>query len=75
MRREEMEQLLVGYLYGELSPEERARVEERLGVDREWAQTFEEMRATSGVLRRWEADDPGVRFVFTLPLGNGTGNA
>jgi len=73
MNREEMEQLLVAYLYDELSPEERARVEEQLAADREWAEALQEMRATSGVLRRWENADPGVRFVFTLPEGEARG--
>jgi len=74
MHREEMEQLLVGYLYGELSAEERTVVEERLAADREWADALAEMRRASGLLRRWETSEPGVRFVFAQPSeGVGSG--
>lgn len=65
MDRTEMEQLLVGYLYGELSPEERTIVEKEMAENPEWKEELESLRATSGLLRKWEDEDPGVRFVMT----------
>jgi len=63
MGREEMEQLLIGYLYGELNAGERARVEKRLDEGGEWAALLEELRGTVGLLRRWEMEEPSVRTV------------
>ena len=62
--REEMEQLLVGYLYGELSEAERIRVEEELERDPEWAAVLDDLRSTVGVLRKWENVEPPVRNVI-----------
>ncbi|MFH1277533.1 MAG: hypothetical protein ABIK65_04030 [Candidatus Eisenbacteria bacterium] len=67
MRREEMEQVLVGYLYGELTPEERITVERELRLDPAWVEVLEELRSTVGILRRWEDEDPAVRTVLTTP--------
>lgn len=60
-----MEELLVGYLYGELSSEERERVEREIARDPVWEKTLEEMRGVSGLLRRMEEPEPKVRFAWT----------
>lgn len=73
MRREEMEQLLVGYLYGELTPGERAAVERELDRDPAWAEVLEELRSTVGILRRWEDEDPAVHTVLAAPDGTERG--
>ena len=60
-----MEELLVGYLYGELSAEERERVEREIARDPEWERTLEEMRGVSGLLRRMDEPEMDVRFAWT----------
>jgi hypothetical protein len=76
MQSEEMEQLLVGYIYGELSEEERKLVEVELERDEEWSKVLDELRRTSRVLREWEDVEPGVRHLVTRPAeGAGTGGA
>lgn len=73
MRREEMEQLLVGYLYGELEPDERAEVERELDRNPEWAEILEELRSTTGILRQWEDEEPAVRHLLAASPAPATG--
>lgn|GEM_PF-2168868 len=68
MLREEMEQLLVGLVYGELTEEEREKVEEEIARNPEWAGVLEELRRTSGVLRVWEHEEPAVRHLVSAPV-------
>ena len=67
MLREEMEQLLVGLVYGELTAEERERVEAEIARNPEWAEVLEELRRTSGILRVWEDEEPAVRHLVSAP--------
>jgi hypothetical protein len=67
MRREEMEELLVGYLYGELGAEERERVEREIDRDPQWSEVLEDLRRTDGILRRWEEEEPGLRHLVAAP--------
>ena len=60
-----MEELLVGYLYGELSAEERNRVEREIAHDPDWERTLEELRGASGLLRRMDEPEMDVRFAWT----------
>lgn len=67
MRREEMEQLLVGYIYGELGADEREAVLREIERDPEWAKVLEELRSASGILRKWEDEEPAVRHMVASP--------
>ncbi len=73
--RKEMEQLLVGYLYGELSEAERVRVEEELERDPEWTAVLDDLRSTVGVLRRWEDVESPVRNVIAAATVAGAGRS
>jgi hypothetical protein len=55
--------LLLAYVEGDLSPDEAARMEERLGADKRLAALVEQLRSDRRLLGQWPREDPPVELV------------
>ncbi len=69
MRDNEREELLIAYLYGELSPDQARAVKRSIDTEPEWTDEWNEIRSTVGVLRKWEDVEPPVHHVMTQANG------
>lgn len=61
------QELMIGAIYGELSPDEEREFENLIEGDAAIRSEFEELRDTRNVLEKWDVGDPTTGFVFLDP--------